>query len=267
MPNKIIAVALCCLAIGGRRSLAQTPAQPAPAPTDPRQVQPERPTVATHAGTVAVGYLEIEAGAERDQITHATSTLLAPVVFKVGIDSHMQLSVFTPFANTDAGSGIGDLAVGVKWRLLDDAPVLGDFALFPSLKLPTGSIARGTGTNTTDGSLLFISSHDLRGVAMDLNAGVTRRSGGGNDVPRWASVWTASFGGSLQDEIGWVAEVFGFPGTGGAAGQKGTAALLAGPTLQPAPWLALDIGLIIPITGPQPHAVYLGGVYNAGRLW
>ena len=31
-------------------------------PVDPRQVQPERPTVATHAGTVAPGYLEIETG-------------------------------------------------------------------------------------------------------------------------------------------------------------------------------------------------------------
>ena len=31
---------------------------------DPREVQPERPTVATHAGSVAPGFLEVEWGAE-----------------------------------------------------------------------------------------------------------------------------------------------------------------------------------------------------------
>jgi hypothetical protein len=261
----ILCVALL-LAFLGRLSFAQTPTPPDTQP-DPRQVQPERPTVATHAGTVAVGYLEIEAGVERDQFTHSTSTLAAPIVFKLGVGTHAQLSVFTPFANTDAGSGVGDLAVGVKWRILDDAPIVGDFAILPSIKAPTGSIDRGTGTNTTDASFLLISSHDLNGVAMDINAGVTRRIGSREDVPRTATVWTASFGGPVQDNVGWVAELFGYPGTGGPAGQKGTAAFLAGPTLQPAKYLALDIGVIIPLTGPQPHAVYLGGVYNVGRVW
>ena len=31
---------------------------------NPRAVQPERPTVATHAGTVAPGYMELEEGGE-----------------------------------------------------------------------------------------------------------------------------------------------------------------------------------------------------------
>jgi hypothetical protein len=254
------------LALIGRLGAAQ--ASPVSADTtNPRQVQPERPTVATHAGTVAPGYLEIEAGLERDQFTHESSALAVPIVLKFGVASHAQLSVSTPFASNDASTGVSDWAVGIKWRLLDDAPILGDFAILPQIKAPTGSLSRGTGTGTTDASFLFISSHDLNGVAMDLNVGITRRSGDGGDVPRTASVWTASFGGPFQGNVGWVAEVFGLPGTAGAAGQKGTAAFLAGPTLQPALWLALDIGVIIPLTGPQPHAVYLGGVYNVGRLW
>jgi hypothetical protein len=256
------------LALAGRAAMAQTPASTTPADsTNPRQVQPERPTVATHAGTVAPGYLEMEAGIERDQYSHATSAFAVPIVWKFGVTTHAQLSVSTPFASNDAGSGIGDWALGLKWRLLDDAPILGDFAIQPQIKAPTGSLSRGTGTNTTDASILFISSHDLGGVALDLNAGVTRRSGDGDDVPRTATVWTASFGGTIENNVGWVAEAFGYPGTGGPSGQKGTAAILAGPTLQPAPWLALDAGIIIPLTGPQPHAVYLGGVYNVGRLW
>jgi hypothetical protein len=112
----------------------------------------------------------------------------------------------------------------VKWRLLDDAPILGDFAILPSIKAPTGSIARGTGTNTTDASFLLISSHDLNGIAMDLNAGITRRSG------QWGGRSSHGDGvdrvvrRGLAGNVGWVAELFGYPGTGGPAGQKGTAA-------------------------------------------
>jgi len=262
-----IVAACVCLALIGRRVVAQAPTSPAADSTNPRQVQPERPTVATHAGTVAPGYLEIEAGVERDQFTHETSALAVPIVWKFGLASHVQLSASTPFASNDATSGIGDWAVGIKWRLLDDAPIVGDFAILPQIKAPTGSLREGTGTSTTDVSFLLISSHDLHGVAMDLNAGLTLRSGDRDAAPSSAFVWTASFGGPIEGNVGWVGELFGYPGTGGPVGQKGTAALLAGPTLQPAEWLALDIGVIVPLTGPQPHAVYLGGVYNVGRLW
>src|SRR5437764_1362781 len=51
------ALMLCCAV----RAEAQEP------PFDPHAVQPERPTVATHAGTVAPGWSEIEAGIERDR--------------------------------------------------------------------------------------------------------------------------------------------------------------------------------------------------------
>ena len=60
--------------------------------------------------------------------------------------------------------------------------------------------------------------------------------------------------------------MFGYPGTG-PTGQAPTAALLVGPTAHVRDWLALDTGMIVPIIGPQPHALYVGGVWNAGRLW
>lgn len=267
--SSLFATTILACALAGKVG-AQAPHSPPAPPSDtvnPRQVQPERPTVATHAGTVAPQFLEIEAGVERDQFSHSSSALLAPIVLKLGIASHAQLSISTPFANTEAGSGVGDWAVGIKWRVLDDAPILGDFAIQPSIKAPTGSLPNGTGTSTTDVSFLFISSHDLHGIAMDLNAGITLRSGDTDAAPSTAYVWTASFGGTAHDNIGWVAELFGYPGTGGPVGAKGTAAFLVGPTLQPAPWLALDVGVIIPLTGPQPHGLYLGGVYNVGKLW
>lgn len=100
---------------------AQTPA------TNPRAVQPERPTVVTHANSV---------------------NRPAP-----------------------GAAGIGDLSVGVKWRLVDHAPVLGRFAIQPGLKMPSGSLVKGKGTNTTDLNLLFISSHTLSAVLLDVNVG------------------------------------------------------------------------------------------------
>ena len=127
---------------------------------NPRAVQPERPTVATHAGTVAPGYFEIETGFERDQAGHAME-LFNPNVLKFGLASHVQLSLAGALYRDAGASGTGDFEIGVKWRLLDNAPVLGGFAIFPAVKLPTGSIRYGSGTGTTDASLLLISSHSF----------------------------------------------------------------------------------------------------------
>lgn len=262
----VLVLVLVVAFIAGRTCRAQK--APPDTATDPRAVQPERPTVATHAGTVAPGFLEIETGIERDAFAPSVIGVVTPTVFKVGIASHAQLSVFGSLAHPSGGDlGLGDVGVGVKWRLLDDAPVLGDFAVLPEVKAPTGSVDKGTGTGTTDVSLLLISSHMLGNVAMDLNVGYTRRSGDGSNAPRNATVWTASFGGPLAGAFGWVAECYGYPSTPGPAGQASIVALLAGPTILVRPWLAVDAGLIVPLRGPQPHALYAGAVYNVARLW
>jgi hypothetical protein len=254
------------LAVGVSAGAQQAPPKPAAdSGTDPHAVQPERPTVATHAGTVAPGWLEIEAGVERDRFAPSDIGYVTPTVFKFGVTDHVQLSVFGSVAHpAPSVTGIGDIATGVKWRLLDGAPIVGDFAVLPSIKFPTGSATSGTGTGTTDVSLLAISSHDLGGVAMDINAGYTRRSGDGSVAPRNATLWTLSFGGPFAQPFGWVAEMYGFPGT---SAQAPIVALLFGPTVTPRPWLAFDAGIIIPVAGPQPRAFYAGAVYNVGQLW
>jgi hypothetical protein len=262
------AVATLVAAIGLASALD---AQQPDSATDPHAVQPERPTVATHAGTVAPGWLEIEAGVERDRFAPASVGVSTPVVLKFGAASHVQLSVFgATVSPPHATLGMGDAGVGLKWRLADGAPLAGDFAIFPAVKFPTGSPTAGTGTGTTDGSILLISSHDFGGVAMDLNVGYTRRSGDGSVAPRSASLWTASFGGPFGGPFGgafgWVAECYGYPATGGASGVPSIVALLGGPTFLVRPWLAIDAGVIVPLAGPQPRALYAGTVYNVGRI-
>jgi len=237
-------------------------------PRDPHAVQPERPTVATHAYTVAPGWIEIEAGGEIDRYAGGSRGEAAPVLVKIGLASGLQLDLDGALLHPPSGgtTGIGDLAVGLKWRVLYDAPVLGNFSIQPSLKLPTAPTGSGLGTGTTDVGLLLISSHDLGPVSMDLNVGYTRRSGPGTLAPRSSSLWTASFGGPVAGAVGWTAELYGYPGTAGPAGAKPIVALLAGPTLAARVWLAFDAGLIVPLRGPQPRAFYAGGVVNLGHL-
>jgi hypothetical protein len=233
---------------------------------DPNSVQPERPTVATHAGTVARGWFELEEGGEWDKASDGKRSLFVPTNLKIGLASRAQLNVlFNLIADSGPGTSVavGDVTFGVKYRLVDDAPIIGDFAIVPAIKLPWASTITA-GTGTTDFSLLLVSSHQLGPVAMDLNVGHTWRSGDGTAAPKMASLWTGSFGFPLDGPLGVVAEVFGYPRTTGPVGAKGTTALLVGPTYLVREWLAVDMGIIVPITGEQAHAVYAGFVWNLG---
>ena len=235
---------------------------------DPHAAQPERPTVATHAGVVAPGWIEIETGLERDRFADRTVGVGIPTVIKIGVARRLQLSLNIPLGAPPNGDlGFGDVSAGLKWRLADNAPILREFAILPSIKLPSGALGAGRGTGTTDVSLLLISSRTIGPVAIDLNAGITRRSGDGSEAPKTATVWTASFGFALAGPWGWVAETFGYPGTSGPAGGEATVAFLTGPTCAVRPSFALDLGLIIPVSGPWPRALYAGMTWNLGRLW
>ena len=234
----------------------------------PHAVQPERPTVATHAGTVAGGWLEFESGLELDRGPASSRNTIFTTVAKLGLASHLQLTVMTNVSGpSGAAGGFGDLSMGIKWRVLDDDRFLGDFAILPAVKFPTGSAGRGTGTGTTDAALTLISSRDVGPVHVDLNAGYFLRGASGADALPNQWLWTASFGGDLGRGAGWTAELFGFPGTGGADGAAPIAALLAGPTFTVRQWLVIDAGFIVPVTGQQARAAYAGATFNVGRLW
>jgi Putative MetA-pathway of phenol degradation len=265
---RAVSVVLAALLLIASHASAQSEDH-TPAPEDPHAAQPERPTVATHAGTVAPGWVEIEAGVERDNL-HGAHSFFTPTVLKFGLAARVQLELASSFVHLSGRnpvySGIGDASAALKWRVVEKAPVIGDFALQPSLKLPSGSALHGTGTGTTDVGLLLISSHDLDGYALDINVGYTRRSGDGSQAPRDATMWTVSSGGPIYRSLGFAAEVFGFPRTTGPAGNDGTVAFLTGPTFTVAKWLVLDAGAIMPLAGPQPHSVYAGLTWNIGKL-
>ncbi|MDQ6612131.1 MAG: hypothetical protein M3Y64_06835 [Gemmatimonadota bacterium] len=220
--------------------------------------------MATHAGTVAPAYVEVETGIEHDRIDAVTHADQVPTAVKIGLTPRAQLSLFVPLSSaTGVAFGVGDVGVGVKVNLVKDHPWLSDVAIQPQLKFSTGG-ARGTGT--TDASLLFINSRTFGAVGVDLNVGVTRRSGDNTQVPRTSTLLTAAASIPIAGRFAFALECFGYPGTGGPAGSAPIVGALFGPTLLVRPTLALDAGLILPIAGAQPRAFYVGVVTNLGRL-
>ncbi len=265
------AIIVGCLAFGcflGAVPLAA--AQSASAP-DPREAKPERPTVATHAYEVAPGIVELEIGGQRQRPDPNSTLLSVPALFKIGLADRLQLDILPGWVRTSQDgtvqSGVGDLAVGFKWQVAEAAPILGDFALQSTVKFATGSVSLGTGTGTTDLNLLLISSHSFGDLEIDINAGYTRRSGDGSTAPRDAALWTCSAGRPIAGSLGWVAEVFGYPGTSGPSGTRPVVAFLTGPTFKVERSLVLDAGAIFDITGFGGTAIYGGATWNIGRLW
>jgi hypothetical protein len=234
--------------------------------------------VATHAFTVAPGIIEVEAGFLQQRPDSASNQVGVPVLFKIGLGSRLQLDVAAGWmrnaTNGDAQSGIIDLTVGVKWRLLDNAPVLGAFAFQPTVSLPTGSAERGTGAGTTSVNLLLVSSHKIHGVSLDINAVVALRGGDGSSAPKTATLWTVSTGIPVAGRLGWTAEIYGYPGTAGPAGAAPVVAFLTGPIVTLTDSVVVDAGIIFNISGLGTavyglgvNSLYGGVTWNMGRIW
>ena len=244
-------------------------------------VQPERPTVATHAYVVAPGVLEIEAGVSALRPAGGAETDL-PFVAKFGPAPRTQLELqwgwthrreqptSAPpgaFAGIPA-SGLIDVALALKVRVLENAPVLANFSVQPALKLPSGSAdsVAGTGTGTTDVGLLLISSRSLGRFSLDLNAGETWRSGDGTVAPRTATLLTASGGADLGRGWGFGLEIFDYPGTSGPAGGPPQIGLTIGPTHAVRKWIVVDAGAVVNMSGLSAGSLYAGVTWNVGRI-
>jgi hypothetical protein len=261
-----VLLALLAVATTGTPARAQSVTAP-----NPRQVQAERPTVATHAFTVANGIVEVEAGVQAQSTEWDETAVSVPAVFKIGLGSRLQLDVAPGYAReVDGGlaqSGVTDLVLALKWHIADDVPVLGSFAVQPGVSFPTGSADRGTGAGHPGFSVLAISSHAFGDVAVDANLGYTRTGGDGTTTPVNQGLWCVSAGFPLAGRSSAVAEVFGTPGSSGPAGEAPTVGILTGPVFEVGPSLVLDAGVILSVTGLGDPAIYAGLTWNLGRAW
>jgi len=227
--------------------------------------------VATHAYAVAPGYVELEAGFQRQQEGALANRLAIPLLLKIGLSERVQLDLAPGLSRDAQGggakSGVTDFVVGVKWRLTDDAPVIGAFAMQGTVSLPTGSPESGRGSGKAAVNLLAISSHRFGPLSLDINAGYTRLGGESAVAPRDSTVWTVSTGFPVAGRIGWVAELYGFPGTSGPNGQPPVVAALTGPTLTLSPSFVLDAGATFDVSRFGGTAIYGGLTWNIGRAW
>jgi hypothetical protein len=238
---------------------------------NPHDAQPERPTVGTHTGTVAPGWIEVETGFERQSTGALSNSVAVPFIAKIGLASRVQLNVAPGWKrDADDGSienGITDLRLAIKWRLAEGLPVVGDLAIQTAVSLPSGSSDAGRGTGSAGMNLLAISSQEFGRFAVDVNVGYTRSGGDGTIVPNNSTLWSVSTGFPVAGRFGWTAEVFGRPGTSGPAGAPPIVAFLTGPTVTVRGPLVLDAGAIFDIAGFGGTTLYGGLTWNIGRVW
>jgi hypothetical protein len=229
---------------------------------DPHVVLPERPSVATHAHTVAPGWVEAELGYQGDREAGRFGDRSLPMVLKVGLQRRLQLTAATSIVRPAgrAGSTIDEVNLGVKWRVRDRMPVAGDVAILPSI-----SVSTTTGTRAAAGVLL-IASRTLGPLSLDVNAGYTRHAGDGSLSPKSESIWAAALGGPVAGRFGWLGELSGSPSTSGPAGHANTVNTLWGATASLRPSFMVDVAVSLPISGSDPSSIMTGVVWNAGRL-
>jgi hypothetical protein len=230
---------------------------------DPHAALPERPSVATHAHTVAPGWVEVELGFERAHDDGRFGDEAFPMALKLGLQPRVQLSVSAAVDRPDGrhARSVDEVNLGIKWRVAERMPIAGDVAILPSVTVPARS------GHDTAASFLLVTSRTLGLLTLDLNVGHTRRSGDSTLAPTSESLWAAALGGPLKGRFSWVGELSGSPSTSGAAGRSATINALVGAAATLSPPLVIDVAVRIPVAGPDSYAILTGAVWNVGRLW
>src|SRR5882762_3302728 len=187
-------------------------------PPPPWAANPERPTVATHAYTVAPGYGELEQGVRAFGLRKFTEATAWDVNFKIGLRPGVQLGIFgLPYVRSGAGGGMGD--VGAALKLSRELSPKAAVAIVPAVTVPTGDNSRGLGAGRTLFGLVGVFSSDLSGaVHFDANAGPV---GIGAGKPLWFTSIGLSFGGSVGVGVGGATELFDYTSGAAAPRQRG----------------------------------------------
>ncbi|MBE3132556.1 MAG: hypothetical protein IMZ55_03725, partial [Acidobacteria bacterium] len=85
---------VCCAVVSLALFVSSVAAGQSGPPQDPRVAQPERPTVATHAHTVAPGFFELETGLQGSHPVTGVIQIDTPSLLKIGVTSRLQLDLF-----------------------------------------------------------------------------------------------------------------------------------------------------------------------------
>ena len=224
----------------------------------PRAANPERPTFATHAYSVAPGYAEVEQGLSARGVRSLREQTSWDVNLKLGVSRHAQVALFGPlYTRQTAGGGMGDLGLALKLRT--DVSSQAAVALVSTVTAPTGSESRGLGAGRALGGVIGVLSADLpAGLHVDVNAGP---QGVGAGTPQW---FMSLSGARTFGRAGVTLELFDF--TAGGAGAR-LAGVLGALTFRLAEWAVADAGGVARIASGTPDQVFLGLTMNLGCLF
>jgi hypothetical protein len=212
---------------------------------------PNRPTVSTPAQPVQPGVLETEWGIEAAASHQDINGLL-----KFGISKNFELRFTNNPVTADSGAhGVGDTALGFKYRVNKDSGYKPSIALMYMAKLPTAGDVLGSGE--TDRAFTLLVSKDLGKHHFDFNliANLLGRPHGGFDRSYLnALAWSHP----IRGKLGATAEFSGTTSPNPLT--PATAQFLVAGTYGLRPRCVFDFGMAARITGNIPDAMFIAGV-------
>lgn len=192
------------------------------AQTSPGALVTDRPDQTESTNTVPPGFVQLEAGWTLDHELDGGATIrthtVPGVLARIGLTNRLEGRIgFTGFQSTrieglgTTTSGLGDMDLGFKYRLMDGSGAAPTVALIGAVSLPTGG--DGLSSERLDPAVLLVFAQELsERVALGYNLGSAWSSvddGTGVRTTLLDLIYTVSFGFSLTDRVGAFAESFG----------------------------------------------------------
>ena len=141
-------------------------------------------------GTQRTGHSQIEAGFqsasnEEDDggVSHKSTNGALLTTLSYGLTDNIDLVAVLPLewytekadgVKVTDESGLGDLALQIKWRFYNNADAGFSLALKPGLTLPTGDDNKGFGNGKVSGGVTLIATHKAKLTSMHFNLGYIR---------------------------------------------------------------------------------------------
>ena len=236
------------------------------------------PMVTDDTGTQGKERIQVEVGMERQRqttdnegISTKTTAWLPSATFTYGLDDRIDLIVGAPWTwqkDESAGTsttrnGIGDLALQIKWRLIEMEDGRFSFAVKPGVTLPTGNEHEGFGNGKITAGALLIATHKGALGAVHLNMGFTHNSYrlADQEAANRKDIWHTSAAGELNvaGNLRAVADC-GLDTNRKKENGKHPVYLLGGMIYSPSGRIDLDCGIKGGLNDAQPATSLLAGM-------
>ena len=256
MPIRV-AVLFGCLAVLSPSVRAQTSDAAVP-------ISPDRPDLTNSAHLVNPGIVQIEAGVIQTRQDAEHHAFGSPIVARIGVRDWLEAQVGSDglLIATGAGeraTGIGNVRLGAKVRLLADSTNQGRFTILPQVSVPAASGARQLGSGDPDYTLTFMTGADfgLR-VHVDTNYTIGAIGSGGGRAHFAQHVLSGSMSVAVTGQASAYFEGFGISRQ--EAGGRALTAIDTGVIYTIGTRMAVDGGIEAGVSGEAPEFAAFGGV-------